>query len=1699
LGVSVASLCHLAYAQLLGRVSGREDVVFGTVLFGRMQAGAGADRALGLYINTLPLRVKLQGPVLGAVKQVQQDLAGLLRHEHAPLALAQRCSGLESGVPVFTALFNYRHNVATAENPDDTRLADFAKDVDVLIGEERTNYPFLITLDDNGAQLHISARVQAPASAARVCEALCAILQSLAHALHSASETPLETLDAMAEAERNALLAFGAAQSTFPAARGLHQVFAEQAQRHADRVALQLGDQTLHYADLEQQANRLAHALRQQGIGAESRVALCFERSFEMLIAILAVLKAGAAYVPLDPAQPTDRLRYCLKDSAPALLLTHSDVDSTVLEGLRAELTSADRLLHVEPGLAAFQHLPGSEPDLSGFSPRQLAYVIYTSGSTGQPKGVMVEHAQVMRLFEACQAWYGFGPTDVWTLFHTYAFDFSVWEIWGALLHGGRLVIVPGAVARDAESFHDLLCTQNVTILNQTPSAFRQLIAVQGQRECPHALREVIFGGEALELSALKPWYDRPVNARTRLVNMYGITETTVHVSYRPLSAIDANRAGPGPIGCPIPDLSLRLLDPQGRLAPIGVAGEIHVGGAGVARGYLNRPDLNEQRFLADPLVPGGRLYRSGDLARWTEEGELEYLGRNDHQVKVRGYRIELGEIEAKLLELPGIREAVVLAREEEAGHKRLVAYFVGAESGNAPDTETLRQALEQALPSYMVPSAFVRLDAMPLTANGKLDRRALPAPGGQDHAHRIYEAPQGEIEERIAELWADALQLPQVGRHDNFFELGGHSLLAVTLIERMRQAGLSSDVRALFSAPSLAQLARQLEIGDGGSRPLEVPPSTIPEGATRLSPDMLPLVQLTQQQLDALVSRIPGGAANVQDIYPLAPLQEGMLFHHLMGGEGDVYLLRAVLRFEQSERLDQYLSALQRVLARHDVLRTSLHWEGLDEPVQVVLREVTLPVQTLQAEALGVSSDAAGDEALQALLHQSDARRQRLPLQSAPLMQARVLREPGRDSWLMALLVHHIAVDHQSMDAMQQEILWELSGHGASLLPTRPFREHVAQARLGMSTSQHEAFFREQLSSVDEPTLPYGLSDVQGDGTQVGEAHLSLPEPTSVGLRLQARRLGLSLASLCHLAFAQVLGAVSGRDDVVFGTVLFGRMQGGAGQALGLYINTLPLRVRLLGQIRDTARKVQRDLAGLLRHEHASLSLAQRCSGLTPGLPLFSALLNYRHSGHEVQGRSEELDLDALQGVEFLHGEESSNYPFNMDVDDSGASLILTAQVAGRGRAQDVCALMAQALSSLEQALREGGQGELSALAVLPPAQEERLHGFGQPAQALSAELAQRFDECGSLHGLVQAQAQRCPQALALVDEQEQLSYAELDALTHRLAAHIAPHLAGAKEAKHEQPLVLLCLPRGAALVAGVIAVLKAGAAYVPADPAYPSERLSAMLRDSGARVVLTHGELEASAQARLAMAVAAQERPPVVLDVRELRQQAATEPSLPQEPQAGASALAYVIYTSGSTGTPKGVMVEHRQALSQLGAVVQRTGLSAQDRVLQFASVAFDVSVEEIFATLGVGATLVLRSDAWLQGAQAFWQRCQAHGITVADLPLQFWEQLIQQDEPIAASLRLIIIGGEALNQRALARWWQREGHRPTLLNAYGPTETTVNATIHEPGAGEEEWRAIGQAMANTRLYVLDAHRRLVPPGVVGELYIGGAGVAR
>ena len=691
---------------------------------------------------------------------------------------------------------------------------------------------------------------------------------------------------------------------------------------------------------------------------------------------------------------------------------------------------------------------------------------------------------------------------------------------------------------------------------------------------------------------------------------------------------------------------------------------------------------------MPDPFgpEPGARLYRTGDLARWRADGELEFLGRLDHQVKIRGYRIELGEIEAVLSAHPVVQTAVVVAREEAAGTKRLVAYYTMVDSAVAPvETAELRAYLAERLPSYMVPAAYVRLEAVPLTPNGKIDRRALPAPEAEAYAVQAYAAPVGEVEEALAAIWSELLQVERVGRADDFFALGGHSLLAVTLVERMRQRGFYIDVRTLFTTPTLATLARAVR-DRSEAHEVEVPPNRIPAGCEAITPEMVSLVELTQAELDRIVATVPGGAANVQDIYPLAPLQEGILFHHMLARDGDPYLLSSLLSCESRERLDACLAALQAVVDRHDILRTAVVWEGVAEPVQVVWRTVRLPVEEVQLDASG------GDVVVQ-LRQRFDPRRTRLDPRQAPLLRGYVVHDAaydeGRGQWLLLLQWHHLIGDHTTLGVWQQEVEAHLRGQADQLPTPVPFRNFVAQARLGVSRAEHEAFFRELLGDVTEPTTPYGLLDVQGDGTGIAEAQLTVEEGVARRVRAGARALGVSAASICHVAWAQVLARVSGRSDVVFGTVLFGRMQGGAGadRVPGLFIKTLPVRLEI-GAMGAAAsvRRMQGLLADLLRHEHASLALAQRCSGIAAPMPVFTALLNYRHSPGAAQGPA--AVAEAWAGIRGLAGEERTNYPLTLSVDDWGEGFGLTAQVQAAVDPARICALMQTALERLVEAL---------------------------------------------------------------------------------------------------------------------------------------------------------------------------------------------------------------------------------------------------------------------------------------------------------------------------------------------------------------------------------------------------------------------------
>ncbi|MCI0598394.1 MAG: amino acid adenylation domain-containing protein [Beijerinckiaceae bacterium] len=811
--VTLNTLVQGAWAILLSRYSSEREVMFGVTVSGRPAELAGVEAMAGLFINTLPLRVTVSPEARAA-----EWLRGLLlrnmelrEYEYAPLVDIQKWSELPRGEPLFESLLAFENY------PLDEALNKHQEIISArgIRFDEQTHYPLTIVVFP-GHELTIKFSYNCgrcdQAGIARLLEHFSCLLDGLV----GAPEARIGDLQLLAEGERAKLLAewSGAYAGQEPHSvqpfesgfAGPAELFAAQAARRPDAIAIVCEGESLSYSELNKRANRLAWHLRGLGVGPEVLAGLCIERSLDMVIGILAIVKAGGAYLPLDPAYPEDRLAFMIEDAGASVVLTQESLLS-ILPKTPAKVLCVDR------DASIWASAPEADLPPNG-GPANAAYVIYTSGSTGRPKGVMVTQANVTRLFKATEAEFGFGPEDVWTLFHSCAFDFSVWEMWGALLYGGRLIVVPYWVTREPEAFYDLLKQSQVTVLNQTPSAFRQLLQTEAfaAEHARLSLRLVIFGGEALDPQSLSPWFARFRDAHPRLVNMYGITETAVHVTLCDPGLAQLEGQG-SLIGRPLLDLQAYVLDAHLQPVPAWVAGELYVGGGGVSRGYLGRPGLTAERFVPDPFGGiGVRLYRTGDLARWRPDGNIEYLGRIDHQVKIRGYRIELGEIEAALSILDRVRQAAVILREDTPGQKQLVAYIVPV-LDTGFDTTVLRQELAKILPDYMIPSAFIQLEFLPLTQNGKIDRKALPVPGAIELPDARYVAPRTPTEEILVDIWAEVLRQPRVGIFDSFFELGGHSLLATQIMSRVHRAfQIELPLRSLFEAPTPAAMAKAVE-----------------------------------------------------------------------------------------------------------------------------------------------------------------------------------------------------------------------------------------------------------------------------------------------------------------------------------------------------------------------------------------------------------------------------------------------------------------------------------------------------------------------------------------------------------------------------------------------------------------------------------------------------------------------------------------------------------------------------------------------------------------------------------------------------------------------------------------------------------------------------------------------------------------------
>jgi len=818
--LTLNNLVQATWGLLLSRYSQESDVVFGVTVSGRPPSLLGVESIVGLFINTLPMRVKVSAEtkILDLLKDLQAQQIECEQYSYSSLADIQGWSNIPRGTSLFESILVFESNtLKTGLKSNHESL-----DLDNFRGVERTNYPLTVVAVPR-QQMLVRISYDTNRFDDGTITRLLGHFQTLLEGIISNPEARVSQLSLLTKFEKQQLLGdWNNIHENYLQDKCIHQLFEEQVERTPHNVAVVFENNSLTYQQLNTRANQLAHYLQELGVKPDTLVGICVERSLEMIVGILGILKAGGAYVPLDPEYPQERLNFMLEDSQVKVLVTQAKLVESIPEH-QAQLICLDTDWE-----KIAQNITSNPENKS--EPENLTYIIYTSGSTGKPKGVLVNHANVVRLFAATDSRYHFNSQDVWTLFHSYAFDFSVWEMWGALLYGGRLVIVPYLVTRSPELFYELLCQEKVTILNQTPTAFRQLIQaeeslkgdispllkeVRGDRSSPTdndlSLRLIIFGGESLEINSLQPWFDRHGDQLPQLVNMYGITETTVHVTYRPLSMADVNSTA-SVIGRPLPDLQVYLLDQYLQPVPVGVPGEMYVGGAGVAKGYLNRPELTTERFISSPFEHSNKLYKTGDLARYWPNGELEYLGRIDNQVKIRGFRIELGEIEALLASHPQIWETVVLVWDDTRGDKRLVAYIVPQPEITIIIDE-IRQFLKAKLPDYMVPNAFVILAALPLTTNGKIDRRALPPPESGSEVSDKYVAPRTPMEEILVTIWSEVLKVEKVGINDNFFELGGHSLLATQLVAQIRdRLKIELPLRQLFNTATLAELAQGIE-----------------------------------------------------------------------------------------------------------------------------------------------------------------------------------------------------------------------------------------------------------------------------------------------------------------------------------------------------------------------------------------------------------------------------------------------------------------------------------------------------------------------------------------------------------------------------------------------------------------------------------------------------------------------------------------------------------------------------------------------------------------------------------------------------------------------------------------------------------------------------------------------------------------------
>ncbi|WP_434784580.1 amino acid adenylation domain-containing protein [Paenibacillus polymyxa] len=1663
-GTTLYMVLLAAYTVLLHKYTGQDDLIVGTSIAGRTHGDT--QPLIGMFVNTLALRnyPASEKTFLSYLEEVKETTLGAYEHQNYPfeeLVDKVQVSRDLSRNPLFDTMFSLQNledkefeleGLKLSPYPSEYGTAKFDLSVDVT--------------EENGG-LECSFEFATALYKESTIRRLSTHFGHLLAAIVSRPDAKIAELNLLTAAEKEQILgAFNPVQPEAASAAAFHRLFEEQSERTPEASAVVYENDRLTYAELNERANRLAATLRASGIGRETIVGILAERSVDLLVAVLAVWKAGGAYVPLDPDYPAERVRFMLEDSGAKVLLTQTPLRERAEAWLGEEELALAAVLYLDDE-ASYSEERANADSFHEARPEDLAYVIYTSGTTGKPKGVMIEHRSLVNTAAGYRREYRLDQFPVRLLqLASFSFDVFVGDIARTLYNGGTMVIVPKDDRIDPSRLHHWMERERVTIFESTPALIVPFLEYVHEQQLDMSWMELLItSSDSCSVADYRTLQER-FGSLFRIINAYGVTEAAIDSSFYDEELTKLPQTGHVPIGKAWLNAKFYIVDAHLNPVPVGVLGELVIGGVGVARGYLNRPELTEEKFVDSPFAAGERLYRTGDLARWMEDGNVDFIGRIDNQAKIRGYRIETGEVEAKLLSVGGVKEAVVVVREDQEGQKALCAYYTAEEGLTAVD---LKRAIASELPGYMIPSYFVELERLPLTPNGKIDRKALPAPEGGAGGGREYVAPRTELEAKLAAIWQDVLVREKaVGVTDNFFDLGGHSLRATTLVSKMhKELGVEFPLRDVFRYSTVEEMAAAMERLEIGS-----------------------------------FTAIP--AAEPSEYYPLSSAQKRLYILNQLEGAELSYNIPGAMLLEGELDRQRFEEAFRGLVARHETLRTGFEMVK-GEAVQRIYEEAAFQVEYVQ-----ISAEQA-EETVRQFVRPFD-------LAKPPLLRVG-LAELAPDRHILMFDTHHIVSDGVSIDVLIEEFVRLYSGE--QLEPLRiQYKDYAVwqqsdeqKAQLAKQEAYWLDMFRGELPVLELPTdYPRpAMQSYEGRTLQ-----LFMHSEKSEGLKRLAAENGATLYMVLLAGYTILLHKYTGQEDVVVGTPIAGRNHSDVQPLIGMFVNTLAIRsYPAAGKtFLDYLKEIKETTLGAFEHQNYPFEELVDKVNVARDLsrnPLFDTMFALQNT------ENLEIQLPGLHLSTYASEEIVSKFDLSLDVTEIEEGLeYLFEYATALYKTETVEKLAAHYLQLLESILRNPS-ATIAELGILTPAEKEQILGAFNPAQPEAAPAA-------AFHRLFEEQAERTPEEAVVVYENDRLTYAELNERANRLAATLRASGIG------RESIVGILAERSVDLLVAVLAVWKAGGAYVPLDPDYPAERVRFMLEDSGAKVLLTQTALRERAEAwigeeELALAAVlylddeasySEERANASVvsgmvsgkltdaadDGDESHQNVGTDSFHEARPED----LAYVIYTSGTTGKPKGVMIEHRSLVNTAVGYQREYRLDQFPvRLLQLASFSFDVFVGDIARTLYNGGTMVIvpKDDRIDPSRLHHWM--ERERVTIFEstpaLIVPFLEYVHEQQLDMSW-MELLITSSDSCSVADYRTLQERFGSLFRIINAYGVTEAAIDSSFYDeeleklPQTGHVP---IGKAWLNAKFYIVDAHLNPVPVGVLGELVIGGVGVAR